>query len=1042
MSKRLVVAPASLMKEAFCMPMSVRSTGTCVCVAAILLYASAIGAQQAEQRGGTVSGTVTPAGENPITVHLRASDVNPLRYYDGYEQTADATGHFRFVDVEAGSYTLEAESATARSATPQAITVQPEKESSGLVLALTPKPVLCGHVTENGQSRKSILWFYHYDPERGTLIEHLVPNETEANGTFRITDVPPGNSYLKAYQTWFPTSYSFNGAAPIDSTTASASCIYDIAYTYSGCMTHTVSGQITHVPEVAGRKYHVVFLEKNGQSRIPTTIDFMDKPEHEGGESFSAKVCQGEYELVLSGEQLGNWVNGPEEKIVFDSQSLSVGEADVSGIQLTPHPLASVSGEVAFEGIKREAACPGRGGQSVNILRKEDGEFQSVTLDPTGHFRFNNVSPGTYTLTLGPYSREAVYISRFTADSEPVPGREFTIAAAKAISLQIVLSGNASDAMGHVSTDLRSTARWEADWTRPKGVVAGRIDGQAAGDSTVVLQALRFNSNASGEYRTIPALDGAFQFPAVDPGVYTLRVEGKTIVTTEYGAKAPDERGTPVILNRGVHLEGMNLAPKKLSAVCGRVIDSSGVPLPTIRILPERSNRGNVSQEPQGYPAPPDVRTDAEGRFRYDGLQPGNVFLVTPLTYPAPLFFSKSGGLADAEPLHLTAGEDIGCGNGASLQLQVPANYKVRYSVTGRVIGDIPAQEGDRFWLSLIEPGKNGASRYIDTAKVETDHSFQFSRIPAGEFLLQLFSAYGPEPMMWSGPYPPVSHKLESQPLHVSSDVDDVVVYPKHLATVTGTVTFAHIPEAWKKNFDVTRQPIQLRPSGWGRPHGATLDTDGNFKIEAVDEGEYRVEVDIRAPLYARSVRVNGHEVQGRSLHISHAETARIDVEMSDDAGRVRATVLEEPGLPRPEPSVGELCSTGVYPSYSLFLVPEAWLARSHSVADTDNNDSQPVLRANGGGSQGITLGLAPPGQYRAVILQNANRFSSFFPEEETPKIRAWWRDLADAGLRVTVAPGGTVELVVPDRTVFAARLAARLGLSLREDPLRTATVH
>jgi hypothetical protein len=75
----------------------------------------------------------------------------------------------------------------------------------------------------------------------------------------------------------------------------------------------------------------------------------------------------------------------------------------------------------------------------------------------------------------------------------------------------------------------------------------------------------------------------------------------------------------------------------------------------------------------------------------------------------------------------------------------------VRYSVTGRVIGDTPAQEGERFWLSLIEPGKNGESRYIDRTK-ETDHSFHFSRIPAGEFPLQLSSAYGPEPMTWSGP--------------------------------------------------------------------------------------------------------------------------------------------------------------------------------------------------------------------------------------------------------------------------------------------------
>ena len=210
--------------------------------------------------------------------------------------------------------------------------------------------------------------------------------------------------------------------------------------------------------------------------------------------------------------------------------------------------------------------------------------------------------------------------------------------------------------------------------------------------------------------------------------------------------------------------------------------------------------------------------TDAEGRFSVNGVSPGEYFLSSPLDVNRIVFFSPDGTAGTATPVVVHAGADVGCGKGPALSLLVPQNYKKTYSFSGRVNLDLPAAIGDRFWVLLLAVRASGEQQFLGLAKLGAEPRFSFDSAPGGHFVLQLHSAYGPEPQVWSGPYRPVSHLLASQKIDVQERMAEVSITPMLLPTVTGTVHFTHVPEEWKNNFDIGQQRITLVPREYRRP--------------------------------------------------------------------------------------------------------------------------------------------------------------------------------------------------------------------------------
>jgi hypothetical protein len=783
-------------------------------------------------------------------------------------------------------------------------------------------------------------------------------------------------------------------------------------------------------------QYRVNFLERNANGgTMPTVVATNINDLYKAGDSFNALVCPGDYDVVLSDEQRINaWGESPAHKIVFDTQHITVGQTEINGLVLTPRPMASIKGVVQFEGISRNASCPGIGGQRLRILRGGDGQFQTALLDDKNRFEFHNVAPGDYTIYLGPFLREAVYLKSIMVDGTAANGRRFSIKEAKPVTVEVTLSGDVAHAAGHISPDVRGEPRWDVAWTRPKGSVGGKVEGDGDdGSFTLILRSARYNSNASAEYAAQAAADGSFRFNAVDPGVYTLRAVSKNSLTYEYGAQNADKRGTPIIVGRGAHIEGLTLAPPKLSTICGRVTDANGTPQAGTRIFVETFYDGYL----HGREKTGELVTDLNGRFRAERLLPGEYFLAFPWGARA-VFFSSDGSLSAATPVRLRVGESVGCGAGTALDLRIPIGIDKTHTISGEVLGDLPAKVGDRFWVSLIwDVNTSSGQAYVASAKLDNEHRFRIDRVPNGRFLLQLHSAYGPEPMVWSGPYGPVSHLLATQSVEVhDEDVRDVEITPMRLPSVTGTVHFEHIPAEWKA-FEVSAQHITLIPRTYQAPFSAKLSSDGSFSIDPEDPGDNEVQIGQLRDLYIRSVRLDGHEIRGRYFHLSPNQSAHLEVEVSGDSGQVDASVTPDPSLPLPEPPVRESCGSSAWPEYQLILFPDPLFIAEGERASSVEPRVFFGYRVGSAEHPTLQIRAVPPGHYRALAAEHLSKGLAFGRRGDlNDDQRKLWGALAALGRPLTVQAGEKLEIVLPDRTVDVARLAASFSVPLESSLL------
>jgi hypothetical protein len=1004
----------------------------------LMIAATAI-AQSKNDGTAMITGMVIGAN-TPIVVYLQPTGENPTRYYDGYKAEAKSDGSFVLANIEPGSYRIRAEASgfiAARTSSDAAelILLHVNETRKNVRVTMVPVTQVCGRVTENGTAKKTWVDAWRLNPESDTLSRNFLP-ATDADGNYRFADLAPGTYFLQGYTTWYPGVASFTDAKPVvvgPDTEKQAACHFDIPLQYTGCAVTKVHGTITKVPGLEDAQFQVSFRERNSAGvTVRAHLDFLVNKVFKGGDNFEGAICPGSYEVVLSDDKgLSWWSESLSHSVVFDRQQVTVGNTMLDGIVLTPRPMASIQGEVHFEDITREVICSGRGGQQVSILRDGDGQFQSAELDSKNQFSFKNVAPGDYSLYLGPVRREAVFLKSIEMNGKPVAGRRFTVAQAQPIELNLILSGDIEQAEGHVSPDDRGEPRWQVEWMRPKGSVAGSIQADAGGDFTVTLRSARYNSNASGEYSVHAAADSSFHFDNVDPGVYTLRAESKTYVAYEYAAHHAGLRGVPIVVGRGAHLDGLVLKPLKLSAVCGRVTDNDGTPQSGRRIFFEDFKYGN--EHLVGFNAG-HLTTDENGLFHAEGIPPGEYFIGFSGVRGMSIF-SSDGSLGAAEPIRLIPGKDAGCGTGAPLELRMPKDNEPVHTISGQIAGDLPAKIGNRFWVWLMDVNDDGSERHVTSATVNQERLFSLEKVPNGKFRLDLHSGYGPEPMMWSGPYGPVAHLLATQQVEVRDvDVVGVKITPMELPAVDGVVRYSNLPESWK-SFDLSSQRITLIPRTRQAPFSAKLSSDGSFSLDPEDPGEYEVELNHPGQLYVRSIRLNDHPVEGRYFRLSANATAKLEVEVRGDGGKLNFSVTPDASLPTPEPSRNEVCFKTPPTSRTnveIILLPDPLFA-----ADKGDKFSveKRIFQAYGVHDDHRTwqqLTAVPPGHYRAIAGEHI--FSLAFRSNRsdlTAEERRRWEALAQLGQPITVEADSEQEITLPDRTAEVARLAGTMGLRL-----------
>lgn len=1093
---------------------------------ALLLVFFAVSLAHAEKRSdgtASLSGVVKGALGAAVAVHLEPVMQSPVRYYDGYEVVPKNDGSFTFTEIPPGEYrlTIEANSFVPPiSSAPYGaqitlrigderdrrqpggftaifpvdlasgiITLHPGEARKGVDIELVHKLSICGHVTHDiaptdAWGRKTgppnivpsdtSITYYHFNPEFG-ILDSETKFDTNKDGSFRITDLAPGTYYVNSFGTWYPGTSDFINAKPVlVGPEPYPACDMDLQQiSHSSCAMGTVSGTIQPYLSSDKNSYTVSLVKRNPNGisanifdyGVPVMVD--SQPSGPEDNSFQARACPGDYDVVLGERQhTGNnlWGSAPTQKIVFDTQQVTIASGGASHVTFTPHAMASIEGEVRIDKVTKDEFCPQCQAIYVSILREGNGEFQTVTLSSGNRFDFHNVSPGEYQIFITAKRLDKVFLQSIIVDGVEGKGNHFTIPEAKFVSMTATLSGNLAQAAGHASPDVRHAPRWQTDGMRPTASVAGKVEGESDAVYTVRLLPIGYNSNAEVNLTTQTSVDGSFHFDNVPPGLYRLRAHDKDYIRFDYGGKAAELRGEPLLISPGAQIMNLTLnAPHHgaSNSICGHLTDTNGNSR-SMRIWYRSTADLNRYQQSK------EVSTDNDGYFRIDGLLAGDFFLQTP-DIGRTIALSSNGQLYDAKPVHLEDGKNAGCGANPPLELHFPANGGSTHSISGTVTGDLPSRLGDRFLVELEDSSNLGLYGSQYKGKLDADHKFNLENIPGGRYKLNVYGVYGLEPqtsnrhnfvtesVSMSVPYyEPLRHLLATQLITVSDqDISGLTLTQLTLPSVTGTVHIPHSPSNWK-DFKPSSLSLKLVPHRKNGPIVSPVadksDNAGEFVIGAADAGEYEIQIEatdrfraVNNVLYVASAKLNGKEVNPRFFTLPNDGVAQLDVELGREFASVHAQVSPDTSFALPILPINERCEgTGHYsvllfpnPLVSPLINSEPEQLPHFFIAWSLGTDCHGV--SNGGPQPND--GRIPdvlPGKYYAIAGRDSIiNFGIANQGHLTPEQRKLLSELETIAKPMTLHPGDDLEVDLTDKTIEANRIAARIGIADEGENLR-----
>ena len=303
---------------------------------------------------------------------------------------------------------------------------------------------------------------------------------TDAEGRYRLENVLPGRYYILAgfvdLPTYYPGVASVGGATPLN--VLSATPVTGINFTIASSVGVTVSGRVVRSSGTGGMAGQRVALLGGAIGGIQESLTTED------GSFQFLRVRPGTYQLTsAAGRPSGS------------PTTVSVGEKDITGLQIVIVPTVEITGAITIEGdaprprlnlqfapFKGNTALPGASPQNDGTFRVPlpEGDYRvSWSNLPVG-YEIKSVMAGSVDLLTTPL--------KVTTGSPPSP-------------LKVVLAVQGKP------------------WVK----LAGRITGMQAGQTLVL-------SGPSSEPIQIPVkADGKFEIDQIFPGNYTARINAPIV---------------------------------------------------------------------------------------------------------------------------------------------------------------------------------------------------------------------------------------------------------------------------------------------------------------------------------------------------------------------------------------------------------------------------------------------------------------------------------------------------------------------------------
>ena len=249
--------------------------------------------------------------------------------------------------------------------------------------------------------------------------------QTDDRGIYRIWGLAPGTYLVSAGGTSFSQAFQFNPYDSDSPTFAPSSSTRDTAaevsvrsgedstidIRYRGEQGYVISGTV----KTGAQNGPTVNLIPVGGSALPAAIAFQPP----GGRGFAFHgVGDGDYDLVAQEVTSGQAIT--PTFALSDTKRITVKGANVTGIELVPKPLPSLSGRIMLEPSKLPD-CQGKRppvfAETLVQLQREEKEAEkdralyfrvfetSASPDKGGAFAFRNLVPGRYLFDTRFYAR-------------------------------------------------------------------------------------------------------------------------------------------------------------------------------------------------------------------------------------------------------------------------------------------------------------------------------------------------------------------------------------------------------------------------------------------------------------------------------------------------------------------------------------------------------------------------------------------------------------------------------------------------------------
>lgn len=342
---------------------------------------------------------------------------------------------------------------------------------------------------------------------------------------------------------------------------------------------------------------------------------------------------------------------------------------------------------------------------------------------------------------------------------------------------------------------------------------------------------------------------GVYRIYGIQPGKYTVSIGeakdsgsirigfgGRGYYTRTFYPDATDEaKATVIEVTEGSEASNIDITlgrKEKSYAASGRTVDESGQPAPNVRIaISAKMKDGRPGGFGGGMPS------DAQGRFRVDGLLPGH--------YSAFLWSIEGSSDNYSDPVDFEiADSDV---SGLEIKLHRGASISGVVTVEGTTDSNLLAKLS-QFSINAVPVRDNESGRtiaYINFAntKIAPDMTFRLTGIRPGKFNLNVWS------------YPPVPGFSLSRIEHDGVAQREFEITPG--AQVTGVrLVFAYgsgsIRGLVKVEGDaasaVRRMMVAARPATQGvtlQIQPVQVDSRGHFLIEGLPTGEYDVVLNV-----------------------------------------------------------------------------------------------------------------------------------------------------------------------------------------------------